>query len=418
VKVMVIGGGAREHTLTWKLSQSRKVSELYVAPGNAGTAQIASNLDMSPTNLDVLVKAAQEKEIDLVVIGPEAPLAAGIVDKLQSLDIRAFGPTKDAALIESSKVFAKKLMHKRGIPCAKDAVFTSYEEAKAYVKKQPVPVVIKADGLAAGKGAIVAQSNEEALKAISDIMEARVFGDAGNQVLVEECLVGRETSLIAFTDGKTVVPMVTARDYKRAYDGDAGLNTGGMGCYSPSKFLDRKSIDKAINTIVEPVVKAMAKEGRPYKGVLYTGLMLTAEGPKVLEFNARFGDPETQVQLPLLKSDLVDIMLAVIDGTLDKARIEWSKDACVGVVMASGGYPSNYKQGYPITGLDRMDKETLVFHAGTKTNEGRICTAGGRVLTVVAMGKTVAEARNKAYRNVSRISFENRHYRKDIAEEA
>jgi phosphoribosylamine--glycine ligase len=237
-------------------------------------------------------------------------------------------------------------------------------------------------------------------------------------VLVEECLMGRETSLIAFTDGKSVVPMVTARDYKRAYDGDAGLNTGGMGCYSPSKYLDGKSIDRAIKTIVEPVVKAMSKEGRLYKGVLYTGLMLTAEGPKVLEFNARFGDPETQVQLPLLKSDLVDIMQAVIDGSLDKAKIEWSKDACVGVVMASGGYPGSYKQGYPVTGLDRVDKETLVFHAGTKMNEGKICTAGGRVLTVVATGKTVAEARSKAYRNVSRISFDNCHFRKDIAEEA
>src|SRR4030043_2410544 len=406
VKVMVVGGGAREHTLTWKLSRSKKVSELYVAPGNAGTAEIARNLEISPTNLDALAKAAQETKIDLVVIGPEAPLAAGIVDKLQSLGIRAFGPSKEAALIESSKVFAKKLMHKYGIPCARDAVFTSYEEARAYVKKQPVPVVIKADGLAAGKGAIVAQSTAEALKALSDIMEARVFGDAGNQVLVEECLAGRETSLIAFTDGKTVVPMVTARDYKRAYDGDMGLNTGGMGCYSPSKFLDSKSIDKAIKTIVEPVVRAMSREGKPYKGVLYTGLMLTAEGPKVLEFNARFGDPETQVQLPLLKSDLVDIMQAVVDGSLDKAKIEWSKDSCVGVVMASGGYPGSYKQGYPVTGLDRVDKETLVFHAGTKMNEGKICTAGGRELTVVATGKTAAEARSKAYRNVSHIRFE------------
>lgn len=418
MKVMVVGGGAREHTLAWKLSQSKKVSELYIAPGNAGTAGIARNLDISPTNLDALAKAAQEKKIDLMVIGPESPLAAGLVDKLQGLGIRAFGPTREAALIESSKVFAKKLMHKYGIPCAKDAVFTSYEEAKAYVKKQPVPLVIKADGLAAGKGAIVAQSIAEALKALSDIMEARVFGDAGNRVLVEECLVGRETSLIAFTDGKTVVPMVTARDYKRARDGDMGLNTGGMGCYSPSRFLDKGEIDRAIKTIVEPVVKAMSEEGRPYKGVLYTGLMFTAEGPKVLEFNARFGDPETQAQLPLLKSDLVDIMQAIIDGSLDKAKIEWSKDACVGVVMASGGYPGNYKQGYPINGLDKMDKEILVFHAGTKENEGKICTAGGRVLTVVATGKTIADARSKAYRNVSRISFENCHYRKDIAEEA
>ena len=417
MKVMVVGGGAREHALAWKLSRSKKVKELYVAPGNAGTAQIAVNLDISPTNLDALAGAAKENKIDLVVVGPEAPLAAGIVDKLQSLGIPAFGSSKEAALIESSKVFAKRLMHKYGIPCAKDAVFSSFKEAEAYVKKQPIPLVIKADGLAAGKGAIVAQSMDEALKALSDIMEKRVFGDAGNQVLVEECLVGRETSLLAFTDGVTVVPMVTARDYKRAYDYDRGPNTGGMGCYSPSRFLDKESSNKAIKTIVEPVVKAMAKEGKPYKGVLYTGLMLTAEGPKVLEFNARFGDPETQVQLPLLKSDLVDIMLAVIDGKLAKIKVEWNNGACVGVVMASGGYPSNYKQGFPITGLDKIDSDILVFHAGTKLGGGRICTAGGRVLTVVAAGKTVAEARERVYLNLPRISFEGCHYRKDIAAE-
>jgi phosphoribosylamine---glycine ligase len=417
MKVMVVGGGAREHTLVWKLSRSKRVKEIYVAPGNAGTAQIAKNLDISPTNLDALAGAAKENKIDLVVVGPEAPLAAGIVDKLERLGIPAFGPTKEAALIESSKVFAKRLMHKYGIPCAKDAVFTSFKEAEAYVKKQPIPVVIKADGLAAGKGAIVAQSREEALKALSDIMEKRVFGDAGNQVLVEECLVGRETSLLAFTDGKTVVPMVPARDYKRVFDKDMGPNTGGMGCYSPSRFLDKKAIDKAVKTVVEPLVKAMAKEGKPYKGVLYAGLMITAEGPKVLEFNARFGDPETQVQLPLLKSDLVDIMMSVIDGTLSRMRVEWDSGACVGVVMASGGYPGNYKQGLPILGLERVDPNIVLFHAGTKMDGGKICTAGGRVLTVVSTGKTIAEAREKVYLNLPRISFEGCHYRKDIAAE-
>jgi len=417
MKVMVVGGGAREHTLAWKLSRSKKVKEIYVAPGNAGTGQIAKNLDISPTNLDALAGAAKDNKIDLVVVGPEAPLAAGIVDKLQSLGIPAFGPTREAALIESSKVFAKRLMHKYGIPCAKDAVFTSFKEAEVYVKKQPVPVVIKADGLAAGKGAIVAQSMGEALKALSDIMEKRIFGDAGNQVLIEECLVGRETSLLAFTDGKAVVPMVTARDYKRVFDKDMGPNTGGMGCYSPSRFLDKKAIDKAVKTVVEPVVKAMAKEGKPYKGVLYAGLMLTAEGPKVLEFNARFGDPETQVQLPLLRSDLVDIMMSVIDGSLSRTRVEWDSGACVGVVMASGGYPGSYKQGFPISGLDKIDADALVFHAGTKVNDGRICTAGGRVLTVVSTGRSIAEAREKVYLNLPRISFENCHYRKDIAAE-
>jgi phosphoribosylamine--glycine ligase len=417
MKVMVIGGGAREHTLVWKLSRSKKVKEIYVAPGNAGTAQIAKNLDISPTNLEALAGAAKDNKIDLVVVGPEAPLAAGIVDRLQSLGIPAFGPTKEAALIESSKVFAKRLMHKYGIPCAKDAVFTSFKEAEAYVKKQPIPVVIKADGLAAGKGAIVAQSMDGALKALSDIMEKRVFADAGNQVLVEEYLVGRETSLLAFSDGVTIVPMVTARDYKRANDYDQGLNTGGMGCYSPSIFLDRESRDEAVKTILEPVVKAMAREGKPYKGVLYAGLMLTLEGPKVLEFNARFGDPETQVQLPLLKSDLVDIMLAVIDGKLAKTKVEWNDGACVGVVMASGGYPGSYKQGYSITGLVKVAKDILIFHAGTKAAGGKVCTAGGRVLTVVATGKTIAETREKVYLNLPHIRFDNCHYRKDIAAE-
>jgi phosphoribosylamine---glycine ligase len=415
MNLMVVGGGAREHTLVWKLSQSKRVKEIFVAPGNAGTAQIAKNSDISPTNLDALCKAAQENRIDLVVVGPEAPLAAGIVDKLQTMGIPAFGPTREAALIESSKVFAKKLMHKYGIPCAKDAVFASFKEAQAYVKEQPIPVVIKADGLAAGKGAIVAQSMDEALKALSDIMEKHVFGDAGNQVLVEECLVGRETSLLAFTDGKAVVPMVPARDYKRAFDHDQGPNTGGMGCYSPSRFLDKESRDKAIKTIVEPVVKAMAKEGRPYKGVLYTGLMLTSEGPKVLEFNARFGDPETQVQFPLLRSDLVDIMLAVISGNLAKVKVEWRDDACVGVVMASGGYPGSYKQGLPIAGLDWVDRDIVVFHAGTKKDDGKVLTAGGRVLTVVATARTMAQAREKVYQNLPRINFDNVHYRTDIA---
>jgi phosphoribosylamine--glycine ligase len=417
MKVMVVGGGAREHTLVWKLSLSKKVEQIYVAPGNAGTARTAVNLDISPTNLDALVRAATENKIDLVVVGPEAPLAAGIVDKLQSLGIPAFGPTKEAALIESSKVFAKRLMQKYGIPCAKDAVFASFKEAAAYVKEQRVPLVIKADGLAAGKGAIVAQSKDEALKALSDIMEKRVFGDAGNQVLVEECLVGQETSLLAFTDGVTVVPMVTARDYKRAYDNDQGQNTGGMGCYSPSIFLDKESSSKAIKTIMEPVVKAMAQEGNSYKGALYAGLMLTQEGPKVLEFNARFGDPETQVQLPLLKTDLVDIMMAVIYGNLAQIKVEWNDGACVGVVMASGGYPGSYRQGLPITGLDKVDSDILIFHAGTKLDGEKLYTAGGRVLTVVARGKSVAEAREKVYLNLPHINFENCHYRKDIAAE-
>ncbi len=417
LKVMVVGNGAREHTLVWKLSQSPKVGELYIAPGNAGTASIATNLEVSATDVDALSRAAKEKQIDLAVIGPEVPLAGGIVDVLQASGIRAFGPSKVASIIESSKVFAKKLMHKYGIPCARDAIFTDFDEARAYVEKQRPPLVIKADGLAAGKGVVVAQSIDEAVKALSDIMVERVFGDAGDQVLVEECLVGRETSLIAFTDGRTVVPMVPARDYKRALDGDLGPNTGGMGVYSPPGFLNGEFIDTMTKTILEPTVRAMAQEGRPCKGVLYAGLMLTSEGPKVLEFNARFGDPETQVQLPLLKSDLVDIMQATIDNSLDQIEIEWSDESCVGVVMTSGGYPGTYNTGFPISGLRDLDSEALVFHAGTKEDNGNVCTSGGRVLTVVATGETVASAQAKAYRNVQHIRFEGSHYRKDIAAE-
>ena len=417
LRVMVIGGGAREHTLVWKLRQSAKVAEIYVAPGNAGTAAIAENLDVYSSDLDSFLRAAKEKKIDLVVVGPEAPLAAGIVDVLQSAGIHTFGPSKEAAVIESSKVFAKELMHKYGIPCARDEVFTSFDAARDFVQKQSPPLVIKADGLAAGKGVIIAQSTDEALKALSDIMEARIFGDAGERVLVEECLVGQETSFIAFTDGKTVAPMVPARDYKRAYDDDVGPNTGGMGVYSPPGFFNSDLADTLTRAVLEPAVRAMAQEGRPYRGILYAGLMLTADGPKVLEFNARFGDPETQVQLPLLKSDLVDVMMAVMDGTLDRLEIEWSDESCVGVVMASGGYPGSYSVGYPITGLDRVDSDIIVFHAGTEVDGSNIYTAGGRVLTVTATGKTVPEARQKVYNSLPLIQFQGCHYRKDIAAE-
>ncbi len=414
LKVLVIGGGAREHTLVWKLRQSPSVKEIYVAPGNAGTGLIAKNLDIKPTELDSLTQAAQERSIDLAVVGPEAPLAVGIVDLFQGRGIPIFGPTKEATKIESSKVFAKGLMQRYGIPCAKSRSFSSFGEAKDYVKAQQPPIVVKADGLAAGKGSIVANSTAEALAALSEIMEKRIFGEAGDQVLVEEWLTGKEVSLLAFTDGKTVVPMVPACDYKRACDGDEGPNTGGMGSYSPPNFFGADLINRVRDTILEPTVQAMAKEGKPYKGVLYAGLMLTEEGPKVLEFNARFGDPENQVMLPLLKSDLVDIMLAVLDERLDKIEIKWRDEACVGVVMASGGYPGSYKIGFPIEGLDKVDEDILVFHAGTKASEGIIYTDGGRVLTVAATGRTIAEARDGVYSNIPRIHFEGCHYRKDI----
>ena len=314
-------------------------------------------------------------------------------------------------------MFAKELMQKYNIPCARSTSFSEYAQAKEYIKRQAPPIVVKADGLAAGKGVTVSDSIPQALDALSNIMEARAFGSAGERVVIEECLSGEEMSAFAFTDGKTVIPMVSACDYKPVFDGDQGPNTGGMGSYSPPHFMSPTLAETVKETIMEPAVKAMAKEGRLYKGVLYGGLMITNNGPKVLEFNARFGDPEAQVTLPLLKTDLVDIMLAVIDNKLEQISVEWSEDACVGVVMASAGYPGSYKTGFPITGLDDLDQDILVFHAGTKlgSEPGQVLTGGGRVLTVVAMGKTIAEAREKVYANIPRIHFEGCHYRKDIA---
>ncbi len=416
MKVMVIGGGAREHALAWKIAQSRKVKELYVAPGNAGTASIAGNLNIKPNDIEALVKAAQDINIDLTVVGPEAPLAAGIVDYFERIGMPIFGPTKAATQIESSKVFAKKLMQKYAIPCPRGVTFSTYTEAREYLESQPAPIVVKADGLAAGKGVTVASSREDAQKALSDIMEAKVFGSAGDSVVIEECLTGKEVSLLAFTDGKTVVPMVPACDYKRVFDNDQGPNTGGMGSYSPPGFFDAKLTQRVMETVLEPAVKAMASEGMPYKGVLYAGLMIASDGPRVLEFNARFGDPETQATLPRLQADLVDILLAIVDNRLSEVTVEWSNEACVGVVMASAGYPGSYNTGFPITGLDKLDKETMVFHAGTKFGENlQMYTDGGRVLTVTATGQTMAEARNKVYQNLPRIHFHSCHYRKDIA---
>jgi phosphoribosylamine--glycine ligase len=416
LKLMVIGGGAREHALAWKMAQSPKTTELYVAPGNAGTAPIAHNLNIRPGDIEALAKAAKDNSIDLTVVGPEAPLASGIVDYFESLGLPIFGPTKAATQIESSKVFAKKLMQQYGIPCPNGITFSNYSEARKYLESQSAPVVVKADGLAAGKGVTVASSKEEALKALSDIMEGKIFGSAGDSVLIEECLNGREVSLLAFTDGKTVIPMIPACDYKRVFDNDQGPNTGGMGSYSPPDFFDAELTQQVMKTILRPAVRAMADEGMPYKGILYAGLMISAEGPKVLEFNARFGDPETQVILPRLQTDLVDILLAIVDNRLSELDVYWSNDACVGVVMASAGYPGDYKTGFPITGLDKLDEKILVFHAGTKLGENaKVYTDGGRVLTVTASGKTMAEARAKVYQNLPRIHFDGCHYRKDIA---
>jgi len=350
-------------------------------------------------------------------VGPEAPLADGIVDYFQRIGIPIFGSTKAATEIESSKVFAKELMQKYNIPCARSASFSIYTEAKEYIQKQTPPIVVKADGLAAGKGVTIADSIPQALDALDEIMQSRAFGTAGDRVVIEECLSGEEMSAFAFSDGTTVIPMVAACDYKRVYDGDQGPNTGGMGSYSPPHFFNPTLARTVKETILEPAVKAMAQEKRQYKSVLYGGLMVTGNEPKVLEFNARFGDPETQVTLPLLKTDLIDILVAVINGNLNQIDVEWSQDACVGVVMASAGYPNSYKTGFPISGLDKLDKDILVFHAGTKVSpEGQVLTNGGRVLTVVATGSTIAEAREKVYNNIPRIHFEGCHYRQDIAD--
>jgi phosphoribosylamine--glycine ligase len=417
IKILVIGSGAREHTLTWKLAQSPKVKELYAAPGNAGMARLAQTLDIRDTDVDGLLKAVKEMKIDLTVVGPEAPLAAGVVDRFQAEGLAVFGPTRAAAEIEWSKVFSKDLMQKHGIPCAGSAAFSDYEKAVEYVQRQKPPVVIKADGLAAGKGVIIATSVEEARKALEGMMRGKSFGAAGERVVIEEHLTGREMSFFVFTDGRTVVPTVPACDYKRIFDGDEGPNTGGMGSYTPPPFFNAVLGDLIMRTVMEPTVMALAAENRAFQGTLYGGLMITGNKvPRAIEFNARLGDPETQVVLPRLKTDLLDIILAVLDNKLDKINIEWRDEACVGVVMASGGYPGSYKTGFPISGLDDVDKDIIIFHAGTKPGEGgQVLTSGGRILTVVAMGKDLAEAREKVYQNITRIHFEGAFYRKDIA---
>ncbi|MCD6567198.1 MAG: phosphoribosylamine--glycine ligase [Dehalococcoidia bacterium] len=416
MNVLVVGGGAREHVLVWKIAQSPRVDKVFVAPGNAGTALMAENLEVSPVDFEALGRIAKDRDIALVVVGPEVPLSLGIVDYFDGLGISVFGPTRAASRIESSKVFARDLMRKYGIACPEGGVFSSYPEAREYLRQRRLPVVIKADGLAAGKGTVIASSMAEAEKALGDIMEAKVFGAAGDQVLIDEYLTGFEVSLLAFTDGKTVVPMIPACDYKKVGDGDKGLNTGGMGSYSPPGFFPPELVDKAVNAVLLPAVQAMADEGTPYRGVLYAGLMVVDSELVVIEFNARFGDPETQVILPLLKTDLTDIFMSVVRGNLDQLKIEWDRGACVGVVMASGGYPGSYETGFPISGLHDVDRDALVFHAGTKMGAGgEIYTGGGRVLTVVSRGGDLTEAREKVYRNISAVSFEGCHYRKDIA---
>lgn len=415
MNILVIGGGGREHAIVWKLKQSKNAEKIYCIPGNAGISEIAECYpDIAATDLDKILEFVNNhKDIKLTVVAPDDPLALGLVDLLTKNGHRAFGPTKAAAIIESSKVYSKNLMKKYNIPTADYEVFDDYTKALEYCKALKYPRVIKADGLALGKGVIICKDFNEAKAALDDIMVKKIFGSAGKNVVVEEFLNGREVSVLAFTDGKTIVPMVSSQDHKRAYDNDQGLNTGGMGTFSPSKFYTDKMAVKALGDIFIKTVDALNAENRQFKGVIYFGLMIENDNIKVLEYNARFGDPETQVVLPKLKTDLLEIFESVIDGRLDKVKIEWDNDECVCVIAASGGYPRDYKKGLPIK-ISGIDKDVIIFHAGTALNDGVLITNGGRVLGVTAKGKTIEDARKKAYENIKKISFDGMFYRTDI----
>lgn len=416
MNILVIGSGGREHALYWKLSESPQTEQIYAIPGNPGMgASAAIALD----DHAAILRFVKEHEIGLVVVGPEVPLMNGLVDELEAAGIRAFGPRANAAEIEGSKSFAKDLMKKYGIPTARYEVFTAAEPARAYIRQEGAPIVVKADGLAAGKGVIVAMTEQEALDAVDAIMEDHSFGDAGARVVIEEFMEGEEASLLAFTDGTMIRPMISAQDHKRAYDGDRGPNTGGMGTYAPAPVMTPEMTERAVEEILKPTIAAMAKEGRVYRGCLYLGLMVTADGPKVVEFNARFGDPETQVVLPLLDSDLAAIMCACADGTLADVPIRWKDGAAVCVVLASGGYPGHYDKGQEIHGLaDAEAMGALVFHAGTAMKDGKLVTNGGRVLGVVGRGADISSAVDAAYAAATKISFKDAYYRKDIAHRA
>ncbi|MCP3774785.1 phosphoribosylamine--glycine ligase [Paenibacillus sp. MZ04-78.2] len=417
MRILVVGGGGREHAICWALKKSPKVTELYCAPGNGGIASVAECVPIQVNQFEEIAQFAINHTIDLVVIGPDDPLSEGIVDHLEAKGLTVFGPRQNAAIIEGSKVFTKQLLRKYNIPTAAYESFEQYEDAVAYLRQQQAPIVIKADGLAAGKGVVVAQTLDEAEKALHDIMVAKVFGESGNQVVIEEFLTGQEMSILSFVDGETVCPMVPAQDHKAVYDNDKGPNTGGMGTYSPLPHIPQAVIDESIETIIKPTAKAMVAEGRPFRGVLFAGLMLTPNGPKTIEFNARFGDPETQVVLPRLKTDLLDIFLAAVNGRLDQMEIEWIEDAAVCVILASEGYPASYPKGLPIEGLEDV-QDSIVFHAGTAVKDGAIVTNGGRVLGVTALGRDIAEARAKAYADADRIRFQGKHNRTDIAKKA
>ncbi|NLU35762.1 MAG: phosphoribosylamine--glycine ligase [Clostridiales bacterium] len=412
MKVLVVGGGGREHAIVWKLSQSPRVSKLYCAPGNGGIAALAECVDIAATDLDGMVQFAKDKQIDLTVVAPDDPLAMGMVDRLEQNGLRAFGPRQKAAEIEASKLFAKRLMKKYVIPTADYETFNEYDKAVEYLDRIDFPTVIKADGLALGKGVVIASSRDEAEKAIYEMMLAEKFGQAGKRILIEEFLTGPEVSMLVFTDGKTYEPMVSSQDHKRVYDNDRGPNTGGMGAFSPSPHYTPEIAAYVEKSIIKPTINAMRCEGRPFQGVLYFGLILTDSGPKVLEYNARFGDPETQVVLPRLETDLLDIMEAVVDQRLDEVKVSWSDQAAACVVLASKGYPGSYQTGCPIEIKEKPG--CFIFHSGTKKTGQGFVTNGGRVLGVTAMGNSLEEAVEKAYGQVESICFKGMHYRRDI----
>ncbi len=420
MKILVIGGGGREHALVWKIAQSPLVSKVYCAPGNPGTAELAENLPIAVDQLDKLLAFAYEAKIDLTVVGPEQPLSLGIVDLFEAHGLKVFGPSKEAALIEGSKAFSKDLMHKYNVPTAAYGVFTDLKEAEAFIKRTGAPIVVKADGLAAGKGVIIAQTCEEAVDAVRDMLSGNAFGAAGSRVVIEEFLTGEEASFLVITDGKNILPLASAQDHKAIFDGDQGPNTGGMGAYSPAPVVTPAIHDIAMRQVLQPAIDGMAAEGRPYRGVLYAGLMVKDGGVKTLEFNARFGDPECQPLLMRMKSDIVPVLLAVANGDLTGCELEWHDKAAVCVVMASEGYPGEYRKGDSISGLDAAAglDDTYVFHAGTAAKEGLVITNGGRVLGVTSLGTTVREAIAGAYRAVAQITWSGVQYRSDIGRKA
>ena len=417
VKVLIVGSGGREHALAWKLQQSSAVERIFCAPGNAGTLQVGENVALPANDFAALVRFAKENGIGLSVIGPDDPLAGGIVDLFEAEGLRVFGPSKSAARLESSKIFAKDLMRKNAIPTARGASFEKSDEALRFLEDARFPLVIKADGLALGKGVIIAQDADGARAAVEAMMDQRRFGEAGARVLIEECLEGTECSLHALVDGRSYRMLATARDHKRAFDGNTGPNTGGMGAFSPADNFDAALQAQFDREVMRPLMKGLSDSGVHFRGLLFPGLMITADGPRVLEFNCRFGDPETQVVLPRLKSDLLAMLEATIDGELDRVSIDWDERAAVTVVLASGGYPDKYEVGKPIEGLEELPgaEDVHVFHAGTRSDAGKVVTAGGRVLAVTALGETVERARQRAYETVAQIHFEGCHYRRDIA---